>query len=114
MKFTADANKRVDKIIDEFEAEEAERQREIEKKEKENAEAEKEIEKLNDNGQDIASKYGVKVDDNSQDEDTQEKIAEYQETIDKNNKDIEAIETESAQAVADVRKNVSKEKIIHK
>jgi hypothetical protein len=110
MKFTADANKRVDKIIDEFEVEEAERQRQIDEKERENEEAEREIEKLNDNGKDKAAQYGVKVKDDEQDEETKEKIAEYQKTINQNNDDIEDLQTESTAAVEDVKKNVSTEK----
>ena len=109
-KFADRANKVTDKLIEEYQKEEEERQRQIAQKEQENKEAQERIDELQgENSQDnkeIAKQYGVKTDEEDNNDNNQKEIEEKQSIIEQNNNDIEALKAESEGALEEFKQKV--------
>lgn len=109
-KFADRANKVTDKLIEEYQKEEEERQRQIAQKEQENKEAQERIDELQgENSQDnkeIAKQYGVKTDEEDNNDNNQKEIEEKQSIIEQNNNDIEALKAESEGALEEFKQEV--------
>ena len=117
--FAKFATKLIERMVAEYQEEEARRQQEIETKQQEIEETQKKIDELGgeekaDEGKKTAEQYGVKVDENDEEnpEDNDE-IAKYQEIIEQNTQDIESLKEESAQAIEKVKQRTApiKEKV---
>ena len=111
--FAKNAINLIEKMVKEYQEEEAKRQEEIETKEQENEEAQKRIEELGggknaEEGKSLAEEYGVDAENENQDE-----IDEQQAIIDQNTQDIEALNEESVQATEEIKNRTQpmKEKI---
>lgn len=106
--FAKFADKKISKIVKEYQEEEARRQDAIKTKEDENQKSKKEIEDLTGKSseeieQELSSKNSNDASDENIDETNKNKVNKNKRTISDNNKEIEGIKSESTQAVEEFK-----------
>ena len=109
------ADKKITKIVKEYQEEEARRQEAIKTKEDENEKAKKELESLTGKSseeidQELSSKNSNNSSDENMDETTKNKVKQHKQTISDNNTEIQNIKNESQQAIQEFKNNTLSEK----
>lgn len=112
--FALFANKKISKIVKEYQEEEARRQDAIKTKEQENEKAKKELESLTGKSseeidEELNSRNSNNNSEENLDESTQNKIRTHKQTISDNNKEIATIQAESTKAVNEFKNDTRKE-----
>ncbi len=108
------ANKKIAKLVKEYQEEEARRQDAIKTKEDENKEAKKELENLTGKSseeidEELNSKNSNNSSDENMDESSKNEVRKHKQTISDNNKEIEALNNESEKAIQDFNNKTKKE-----
>lgn len=108
------ANKKIAKLVKEYQEEEARRQDAIKTKEDENKEAKKELENLTGKSseeidEELNSKNSNNSSDENMDESSKNEVRKHKQTIADNNKDIESLNNESEKAIQEFNNKTRKE-----
>ena len=107
-KYAKHASKIIDKIVKEYQEEEARRQEEIKTKQDENKDAQKRIDELEGTeGKKEAEKYGIEVKEDNNDSEDQKEIDEKKALIEQNNQFIETKQQESLEAQEIFKQRIS-------
>lgn len=110
--YVKNATKLIDKIVKEYQEEEARRQQEIQAKQQEIDDAQEKIDEINggeeiEDSKEAAKEYGIRIDDEENNKEKEDEIAYNQEIIDRNTQDIEVLNEETDENVENVKEKTS-------